>query len=158
MNVNLFTFWWNNVSNANANPNDWFADNSLREPHLIFNEAFVASFPKLQFTAPFTNYTDRSIAANSRLTGTAETAYGIEAVKAWILEAAKIAGIKGNTWDLNISLKTINQIQQGDFLTLPDNSNINDIFTQDGSDKAKQQIGLYLGMAAAVLIFLRLRG
>lgn len=138
--VSLFTFYWNGVTNANYNPNDWFSDSSLRVPHAAFNDAFVRAFPKELYTTPFTNYTDASnFGVGSQLTGTGETIGDVAGVKAWIIEEAGYAGIAGNPQNLNVSLRSIEQLQQGQQL---DNTpgTVNPLATTDGANQAIQDL------------------
>ena len=131
--VNLFTFWWDGVQNQNNS--NWFGT-SLSQAHAAFNYAFTKTFPKLLYTEPFTAYTDEAIfRVGSRITGTGETTWNEDQVRNAIIQGLTSVGITGDVNKLQISLKSIEQIQQGQQLTLPDNSNITTAFTEDGKNE-----------------------
>lgn len=159
--LSLFTFWWTGVRNANANPNDWFADTSLRVPHSVFNNDFANAFPRNLYTEPFTSYSDSGIGIGSQITGTAETVGDETGIRNWIIQEAAHAGISGNPANLRISIKSIDQIQQGQQLQLPE-STVHPLATTDGVNQALQDTidslrhslpdASILGMSTGVLI------
>lgn len=141
MSLSLFTFYWNGVKNANYNPNDWFGDPSLREPHLIFNEDFARAFPRNLYTNPSTGYTDSGIGIDSQLRGTAETVGDYDSVRNWILQEAAYAGISGNPSMLHITINTIDEIQQGASVISGNAPNtISPYITSDGLDQVLQDL------------------
>lgn len=163
--VRLFTFWWTGVSRADYNPNDWFGvDPSMRDAHAIFNQAFVGTFPRLLYTNPFTNYTDAGIGIGSQITGTGETTWNDAQIRAAIIAGANAVGLTGDESNLRVSAKTINELQQGQNLQLPETTvdywrtqdAYDSVFGDNGGAKKGASYALWIALGlGAVLIMTR---
>lgn len=158
METSLFTFWWDNVERADYNPNDWFGESTLKPLHDNFNVAFTRTFPKLLYTNPFTAYTNANLWTGSRITGTAETNWNEQQTRAALLAGLRAVGFVGDESNFHLSMKTIQQIQNGEQLTLPETT-VNPLATTDGADKAVKKISpwFYGALVLGALVIIRRR-
>lgn len=152
--VRLATFSWPNVRSR-------FSNQSLGDVHAAFNRRFTDLFPRLLYTNPFTSYTNASFGiTGSRLTGTCETRLTDSVLRSIISITAATVGLDGNSSDINISSRTIGEIQGGQVLTVP-GSTVNPLVTSDGvSDLGSQLFEAYkwqIVLGGLVLGFLLIR-
>lgn len=131
--VRLATFSWPNVRSR-------FSNRSLRDAHTDFNRRFVDLFPKLLHTNPFTSYTAAAIGiSGSRLTGTCETRLTDSVLRSIISITASTVGIDGDASDINISSRSIAEIEGGQVITVP-GSTVNPLVTSDGVNALGSQL------------------
>jgi hypothetical protein len=151
--VRLFTFWWTSVRPK-------WSNTTLQGLHQIFNGAFVQTFPRLLYTNPFTNFSNSGIGIGSQITGTGETLWSDAQVRAAIIAAFESIGIEGNAANLQISSRSMAELQGGQNLTLP-GSTVNPLATTDGANDFLSDIWgvgrwpLIIGGAVLAVLLLR---
>lgn len=117
-NISQFTFKWRGVSNAA----DWTYLGSLKDNHAKFNAKIIANFPKLAHAQPFTSYADRDmfLARNdSYISAQGETKLNSANTLNLIIQLAKESGFTGDQAKIEYDQKTIEQIQNNEFLRQP---------------------------------------
>ena len=125
--IRLVSFSWNGVASL-------WSNKSLQQAHAEFNALFTTAFPQLVYNRPFTSYTPLGLGIGSQLTGMAETVMSDSQFRSVVYDLATGVGIRGEVSSLNVSGRTIAELQSGQTLTQP-GSTVNPLVTTDGIAK-----------------------